>query len=616
MTRASRRKGGGELELRGAAPRTDARPLNCSLVLRPTLSIPRPSLNPGFDPCRTLKMAFVKHAARRASALCSLVVLAALALFCALTSALPSASGNRVLVVVEPSSRPLYSTFFQGLTSRGYQVAFKAPRDAKPQLVEHDVVSFDHLVLLSPAAKSLAADLSPQQLVEYLKSGGNMLVALDSSASEMHRDLAREFSLEFDERATALVDHFRASPQLDAGNHTTVLVGGKSSAAGLSAGGPVPNTNVFAEETLLAAQTKPLLYRGIVHRVGANPLAFPLVVPPATSYSSEAPALVKEQDAVVESTSYSTPAPVTVTTTRIIDGETVSSEVVSTPRAVPTVVKSKSASKLGKNGWVANRAGVEPLETKRELVAGVSTGAASIVSLVSGFQLASNSARAVFVGSTDLLSDAFAGSETVNREVAHDLTAWTFQERGVLKVVGTHHHRVRSDASDVREDYEETAAGNSMYRIKDHVYYSLDVVQHVPDRGWVPADKTLDIQVAFRMLDPYITAHLVAEDAANYTHAVEGDTSGAFTRFATTFQVPDRHGVFTLHVNFKRAGLSFVETKDTAPVRPFNHDEYPRFLSSSWPYITGALSTSLGFVVFTALWLTLRQDPPVHKKTK
>ncbi len=88
----------------------------------------------------------------------------------------------------------------------------------------------------------------------------------------------------------------------------------------------------------------------------------------------------------------------------------------------------------------------------------------------------------------------------------------------MLKVVGTHHHRVRSDASDVREDYEETAAGNSMYRIKDHVYYSLDLVQHVPDRGWVPADKTLDIQVAFRMLDPYITAHLAAEDAANYTH--------------------------------------------------------------------------------------------------
>lgn len=41
----------------------------------------------------------------------------------------------------------------------------------------------------------------------------------------------------------------------------------------------------------------------------------------------------------------------------------------------------------------------------------------------------------------------------------------------------------------------------------------------------------------------------------------------------------------------------------TVPVVPPRHDEYPRFLSAAWPYYTGAISTSVGFVLFCALWL-------------
>lgn len=442
-----------------------------------------------------------------------------------------------------------------------------------------------------------------------------MIVGLDSHLSELQRDLAREFSLEFEEKGSALVDHFRYEAELDAGNHTTVLVGGKGGESGLGVGGLVENKYVFSEETLRVGKNKPLLYRGVVHRVGANPLAFPLVLPPATSYSSEVPALVKEADAVSESTSYSTPAPVTVTTTKIVDGETTTSTLLSTPRPVPTVVKSRSTSKLGKDGWVAkNRASLEPLESRKELVTGLTEG----VSLVSAFQLASNSARAIFLGSTDMLSNDFISNPAfINGPLARDLTSWVFQGKSVLRILSTHHHRVKSSPTDTREDYEETTEGNKMYRIKDHIFYSLDLVQHNPTLGWVPADPSLDIQVAFRMLDPYITAQLTPQNSSDFSHTsidAPRDESKVFTRFATSFQVPDRHGVFTFDLNFKRQGLSFVEKKDTAPVRPFNHDEYPRFLSSSWPYITGAFSTVGGFLVFVFIWLTVREEPAKAKK--
>ena len=42
----------------------------------------------------------------------------------------------------------------------------------------------------------------------------------------------------------------------------------------------------------------------------------------------------------------------------------------------------------------------------------------------------------------------------------------------------------------------------------------------------------------------------------------------------------------------------------TVPVVPPRHDEYPRFLSAAWPYYIGAISTSVGFFLFSTIWLT------------
>jgi oligosaccharyltransferase complex subunit beta len=49
------------------------------------------------------------------------------------------------------------------------------------------------------------------------------------------------------------------------------------------------------------------------------------------------------------------------------------------------------------------------------------------------------------------------------------------------------------------------------------------------------------------------------------------------------------------------------------PVVPPRHDEYPRFLSVAWPYYTGAISTSVAFILFSALWLG-GDDKDLRKK--
>ncbi|THG93820.1 hypothetical protein EW145_g8271 [Phellinidium pouzarii] len=92
------------------------------------------------------------------------------------------------------------------------------------------------------------------------------------------------------------------------------------------------------------------------------------------------------------------------------------------------------------------------------------------------------------------------------------------------------------------------------------------------------------------MLDPHIRTALPP---------VPG-TPGAYS---LTFRAPDRHGVFKFVLDYKRKGWSFLRSAITVPVVPPRHDGYPRFLSAAWPYYAGAISTSAGFILFTALWL-------------
>ena len=125
------------------------------------------------------------------------------------------------------------------------------------------------------------------------------MFAYSSDRSDWLRDLAREFSLEFAAKSDTLVDHFNYATKSDQGRHTSLLVGGSGDDA--SAGGIVSNDAIFTASTLSQAQSSPLLLGDVsVHRLGSNPLAFPVVTPSATSYTAGG-RLGTEQDVAVAS---------------------------------------------------------------------------------------------------------------------------------------------------------------------------------------------------------------------------------------------------------------------------------------------------------------------------
>lgn len=213
--------------------------------------------------------------------------------------------------------------------------------------------------------------------------------------------------------------------------------------------------------------------------------------------------------------------------------------------------------------------------------------------LVTAFQSRTNS-RVAWIGSERMLRDDWLTNESYgNKQLVDDVSSWVFQERGVLKVFGTEHHR------QAEQDQRE------VYRIKDDVTFAIDIASHETTVNgssfWGPFDAS-DIQLDFTMLDPHVRTSLPSTGPA---------PSGPGSRFQTTFTVPDRHGVFKFAVNYWRPGYTFLHTEDKASVVPFRHDEYPRFIQGAWPFYASAMSVSAVFILFCVIWLWTSKETAV-----
>ena len=88
------------------------------------------------------------------------------------------------------------------------------------------------------------------------------------------------------------------------------------------------------------------------------------------------------------------------------------------------------------------------------------------------------------------------------------------------------------------------------------------------------------------------------------------------TIYTTSFTLPDQHGIFAFHVNYKRPFLTSVDEKKSVTVRHYAHDEWPRSwrISGAWVSIVGIWSSIAGWLVFVALWLWCAPPKGSHAK--
>jgi oligosaccharyltransferase complex subunit beta len=214
------------------------------------------------------------------------------------------------------------------------------------------------------------------------------------------------------------------------------------------------------------------------------------------------------------------------------------------------------------------------------------------ISLVSALQ-ARNNARVTFSGSLELFSDAFFNlpvqkyaadgsskkfEKSGNEAFAKNVAEWTFQERGVLRASNVRHHRVN-----------ETDAP-AMYTINEDIEYSIQIEQWNGKR-WVPFSAK-DVQLEFRMIDPYVRINLKADDKG---------------MFSQTFKIPDVYGVFTFKIEYFRKGYGSFTSITRTPVRPYRHTQYERFIDAAYPYYASAFSMMAGLFVFSWVFLYNRE---------
>jgi len=163
-----------------------------------------------------------------------------------------------------------------------------------------------------------------------------------------------------------------------------------------------------------------------------------------------------------------------------------------------------------------------------------------------------------------------------NAEFARHLTSWTFNQRGVIRIVDASYRKVETDTS-------STSPG---FRIKDKLEFTA-TLREWNGAEWTPFSSD-DVQLEFVRLDPHVRTTLVHDDKGVY---------------GTTFVIPDVYGVFTVRLTHNRLGYTFVDWRSTLSVRPYRHDEYERFIVAAYPYYASAFSMMIGFGLFSMFFL-------------
>lgn len=210
------------------------------------------------------------------------------------------------------------------------------------------------------------------------------------------------------------------------------------------------------------------------------------------------------------------------------------------------------------------------------------------VKLVSAYQ-GRNNRRVVISGSMNLCSNQFyflsnADSDNTdflkspNGIFCQELLNWNFQRTGVLKFENIKHRR-KADGQTLQS-----------YRIKDEIEYFIDIYEYdYKSDSWKPY-LTNDIQVEYVMLNPYYINQLRLVDQSKPTYYVQ-------------FKAPEKFGVFKFIIDYKRPGYSYIFTSTKVPLRPFNHNEYPRFLPCAYPYYLSVFVSMGSFILFSILFL-------------
>ncbi|KAH1220147.1 Dolichyl-diphosphooligosaccharide--protein glycosyltransferase subunit [Glycine max] len=133
-------------------------------------------------------------------------------------------SDRRILVLLDDFAiKSSHSLFFNSLKSRGFDLQFHLADDPKIALQRYGQYLYDALILFSPTIERFGGSIDAAAILDFVDSGHDLIVAADSNASDLIREIATECGVDFDEDpAAVVVDHSAYAVSATEGDHTLI----------------------------------------------------------------------------------------------------------------------------------------------------------------------------------------------------------------------------------------------------------------------------------------------------------------------------------------------------------------------------------------------------------
>ncbi|XP_042000537.1 dolichyl-diphosphooligosaccharide--protein glycosyltransferase 48 kDa subunit-like [Salvia splendens] len=164
---------------------------------------------------------------------------------------------RRVLVLLDDFAiKSSHSIFFKSLETRGFDLDFKLADDPKLALQRYGQYLYDAVVLFAPTIDRFGGSVDAASLLEFVDSGHDLILAADTSASDLIREIAVECGVDFDEDPAAMViDHTNHAVSETEGHHTLIA-----------------SDDFINSEVILGSRKieDPVLFKGIGHSINPS----------------------------------------------------------------------------------------------------------------------------------------------------------------------------------------------------------------------------------------------------------------------------------------------------------------------------------------------------------
>jgi len=192
-----------------------------------------------------------------------------------------SHSQKRTLVLLDNLQiKSTHSIFFRALEEKGHSLHFYEGTNPNLQLSKYGDYIYDSLIIFAPQLEEFGGYLSIDSILNFIDDGHNVILAADSTASDLVRELALECGVELGDEGYYVIDHLHYTTD-DEGDHTEIVL---------------DEENILKAPIITGKVKGSVVFRGTgLTLESGNELLLPLLSAHTTSYVYDPHAVVKDE---------------------------------------------------------------------------------------------------------------------------------------------------------------------------------------------------------------------------------------------------------------------------------------------------------------------------------